>query len=161
VERKVLAVSHYSKLQQGALAYLDNHTVITLATYGLGGVWAAALFYANDLFDIYFLSAGHTRHAMNMASNNRVSGTIQENYRKWESIKGIQLEGFVEKLVGVDLRNALNVYARKFPLITEDNEPIKAALSGVNWYRLRPDRLYLIDNSKGFGHRDEINLTSQ
>jgi len=156
-----LAVSYYNQLQQEALAYLENHTVITLATNGPGGLWAAALFYANDLFEIYFLSAGHTRHALNIASNSRVSGTIQENYRNWESIKGIQLEGFIEKLANRDLRKALNVYARKFPLIAEDKEPVKAALSGVNWYRLRPDLLYLIDNSKGFGHRDEINLTGQ
>jgi len=26
----------------------------------------------------------------------------------------------------------------------------------VRWYRLEPQRLYFIDNSRGFGHRDEI-----
>jgi hypothetical protein len=30
----------------------------------------------------------------------------------------------------------------------------------VNWYRLRPERVYFIDNSKGFGQRDEIILVA-
>lgn len=160
MERKVLADNPHSSLQQEALAYLENHTVITLATYGPYGLWAAALFYANDMFDIYFLSAGHTRHAMNIETNKRISGTIQENYHDWQSIKGIQLEGSVEKLAADDMRKAINVYALKYPLIAADNEPVKTALSDIDWYRLTPERLYLIDNSKGFGHRDEIDLVN-
>lgn len=156
-----MTVTHHKKLQQEALAYLANHTVITLATHGPNGIWAAALFYASDWFNIYFLSAAHTRHALNMASNNRVSGTIQENYPDWESIKGIQLEGLVEKLDATDLRRAMHIYAMKFPLIADAKGPIKAALFAVDWYRLIPDRLYLIDNSKGFGHRDAVKLTSK
>lgn len=147
----------HNRLRKEALTYLENHTVISLATYGPYGLWSAALFYANDMFDIYFLSAGHTRHALNIESNKRVSGTIQENYQDWESIKGIQLEGLVEKLAADDLRKAISVYTMKYPLIADNKEPVKAALSNIDWYRLTPDRLYLIDNSKGFGHRDEIN----
>jgi hypothetical protein len=29
----------------------------------------------------------------------------------------------------------------------------------VRWFRLIPARVFFIDNSKGFGHRDEIDLT--
>jgi len=29
----------------------------------------------------------------------------------------------------------------------------------VDWYELRPSRLYLIDNSLGLGHRDEVALS--
>jgi SAM-dependent methyltransferase len=35
---------------------------------------------------------------------------------------------------------------------------IAAALERVRWFRLEPERLYFIDNTRGFGHRDEIRL---
>ena len=50
-----------------ALAYLAAHHVVTIATHGPLGLWAAAVFYANDGFRLVFLSAGHTRHAQNLS----------------------------------------------------------------------------------------------
>jgi hypothetical protein len=35
---------------------------------------------------------------------------------------------------------------------------MQAALAKVNWYVLRPEKLFFIDNSLGLGHRDEIAL---
>jgi hypothetical protein len=35
---------------------------------------------------------------------------------------------------------------------------IQTALKRVNWYHLTPQQFYFIDNSKGFGHRDEVEL---
>ena len=75
-----------------ALAYVAGHHVMTLATHGPEGVWAAAVFYAHDSFRFVFLSAGHTRHAQNMAAAPDVAATIQSDYDDWTAIKGIQLE---------------------------------------------------------------------
>ena len=145
-------------VEHAALAYLEAHTVLTLATHGPDGVWAAALFYASRDFDLYFLSASHTRHGQNLAINKRAAGTIQENYHNWESVKGLQLEGEVTLLSGENEKQAIKIYARKFPLIKEENGVIATALEKVSWYHFRPDRLLMVDNSAGFGHRDEVNL---
>ena len=145
-------------VRHSALDYLEQHTVMTLATHGSQGLWAAALFYASEGFDIVFISAGHTRHGRNLADNHLAAGTIQEDYQDWAAIKGIQLEGSVALLSGRDREQALTIYAKKFPFIQADNGPIQAALELVNWYRLTPEKLYLVDNSKGFGHRDEVVL---
>ncbi|APR05899.1 hypothetical protein [Thauera chlorobenzoica] len=40
---------------QEPLTYLQRHHVMTLATHGAGGPWAAAVFYVNDGADLYFL----------------------------------------------------------------------------------------------------------
>jgi uncharacterized protein YhbP (UPF0306 family) len=132
--------------------------VLTLATHGPEGLWAAAVFYANDGFDFYFLSAGHTRHAQNMAASPRVAATIQENYDDWTAIKGIQLEGVVRHLTGREREAAFRLYAGKFRFLERPISAIETALARVNWYCLSPDRLYFVDNGRGFGHRDEINL---
>lgn len=153
-----MANKQVSEIQQAALDYLELHSVITLATHGPQGLWAAALYYASEAFDLYFLSAGHTRHAQNVAVDTRVAGTIQENYHDWSAIKGIQLEGAVALLSGPAQERAIALYAEKFPLIKAASGPIQNALEGMNWYRLTPERLYMINNSKGFGHRDEVQL---
>ena len=141
---------------EGCLSYLQAHRVITLATQGRAGLWAAAVFYASEQFELYFLSAPNTRHALNLADTPRAAGTIHEDYANWRVIKGIQLEGPVQHLRGVERRAAVECYARKFPFLRNAPEAIVRALQGVEWFSLVPDRLYFIDNDRGFGHRDRI-----
>lgn len=141
-----------------ALDYLARHNVMTLATYGPEGVWAAAVFFASEGFDLYFLSAGHTRHARNMAASPRVAATIQEDYADWAAIKGIQLEGTARLLASQEREAAVARYADKFQFLKQPVAVVEKALAGVNWYQLTLERLYFIDNSRGFGHRDEIAL---
>lgn len=145
-------------VQALALSYLESHQVVTLATVGEAGPWAAAVFYVNEGFDLYFLSAGHTRHARNITAHPRVAATIQEDYRDWPAIQGIQLEGDVSQLGGAVRENAVAVYTVKYPFLAGADEQIRAALARVNWYRLRPDLLYFIDNTQGLGHRDAVPL---
>ena len=142
-----------------ALAYLEQHTVLSLATSGRQGVWAAAVFYANDNFDLYFLSAGHTRHGQNLDENGRAAATVQENYSDWPAIQGIQLEGQVRLLAGDERASAIALYRRKYAFLQSAGPALEAELEKINWYCLSPDRLYFIDNSQGFGHRDEIELS--
>lgn len=138
------------------LAYLRAHRVLTLATQGPAGLWAAAVFYASEGFSLYFLSASDTRHATNILSERRVAGTIHDDDVPWQEIRGIQLEGPVQQLHGAARDQAIAVYVQKFPFLAEAPEPVQAALEEVSWFRLSPDKLFFIDNQRGFGHRDRI-----
>lgn len=141
-----------------ALAFVAAQRVMTLATTGPQGLWAAAVFYAHDDFRLYYLSAGHTRHARNTAINPLVAATIQEQVHDWPDIKGIQLEGEVEQLEGDEREAAIALYRAKYPFLQNAAAAVASAMRRVNWYRLTPTRLYFVDNSRGFGHRDEIVL---
>lgn len=140
----------------GALDYLARHNVLTLATQGPAGLWAAAVFYASEQFSLYFLSAPDTRHVQNLRHHPWAAGTIQEDYADWKEIKGIQLEGAVHQLSGADREAAIASYEEKFAFLREAPPQMREALERVDWFRLRPDRLYFIDNSRGFGHRERI-----
>lgn len=143
--------------RERALAYLGGHNVATLSTCGSDGPWAAAVFYASESFTLYFLSLPSSRHGRNLAADPRAAATVQEDYRDWPEIKGIQMEGRVAVLAGLDRERALRLYARKFPLIADPAEAgISDALSRVWWYSLIPERVYFVDNSVGFGHRDQV-----
>jgi len=141
--------------------YLAGHHVMTLATHGSDGPWAAAVFYASEGASLIFLSAPATRHCRNLALDPRCAATIQEDYREWPEIKGIQLEGRVIELHGDEEKRAQQLYGDKFPVIgplAKVPPAIVKALAKVRWYRLVPERFYFIDNGRGFGHRDEIGL---
>src|SRR5690606_9597726 len=92
----------------------------------------------------------------NIAANPQVAATIQEDYADWQDIKGIQLEGRVSELLGEEREAAVARYKARYPFVATAGPEMAAALARVSWYRLRPERLYFIDNSKGLGHRDEI-----
>jgi uncharacterized protein YhbP (UPF0306 family) len=156
-EEGEIAVGH--ELRDQVLNYLRHHQVMTLATCGAEGPWAAAVFYVNKEFALYFLSAGHTRHVQNLQQEPRVAAAIQEDYRDWPEIKGIQLEGIVDELSGQQRRQAQSLYERKYPFLKNADPQIRSGLARINWYRLKPTRLYFIDNSKGLGHRDAVSLS--
>ncbi len=139
--------------------YLRTHRVATLATMAGDGPWAAAVFYASDGEALYFLSSPNSRHCRNLEQDPRAAATIQGDYGDWSEIKGVQMEGNVSRVRGADEKRARQLYGEKFPLIGKLGSapaPIVAALRRVRWYRLKPTRLFFIDNSVGFGHREEI-----
>lgn len=148
-------------LRARVINYLREHHVMTLASHGDDGVWAAAVFYANDGFEIYFLSSPGSRHCQNLARNPRASAAVHEDYADWKEIKGIQMEGIASVLAGKEAEHARRLYGAKFPVVGNPEQApalIVEALAKVRWYKLIPERLYFIDNSAGFGHRDEIDL---
>lgn len=151
-------------LTEKALTYLREHNVMTLATAGPEGVWAAAVFYVNDGFNLYFLSAPTSRHSLNLEAHPGVAAAIHEDYRDWRKIKGVQLEGQARRIEGAEQATAALRYGSKFPVVgnlAQAPVEIVQAMSRIVWYRLTPRRLYFIDNSLGLGHRDEVRLPAQ
>jgi uncharacterized protein YhbP (UPF0306 family) len=147
-----------------ALRYLEAHNVATLATTGAEGPWAAAVFYANTGFTLYFLSSPTSRHGGNIGDGAEVAATIQGDYSDWREIKGIQLEGRAKRLEGTERAEAEARFEAKFPrLVSPALAPsaIARALRLVAWYELEATRVYFVDNSRGFGHRDEIPLQDE
>lgn len=151
-------------LKETVLAYMRDHNTLTLSTYGEGGAWAASVFYANDEFIIYFLTDPKTRHGRNIIENPQVAATIDEDYRDWRKIKGIQLEGRAEIVVSRgEKAKALATYVRKFPFVTEFfSSPSKLSLAmftrvtSTTFFRITPSRILFLDNEKGFSHREEL-----
>ena len=146
-----------------ASRYLQQHHVVSLATSGSDGPWAAAVFYVSDGLTLYFLSSPTSRHCQNIAQDPHVAGTIQEDYADWAEIKGVQLEGLAINISGEDEAWARRLYGEKYPLvgmISQAPSAIVEALARVRWYQLVPQRVYFIDNSVGFGHRDELDPSS-
>ena len=154
-------------LKQQVIHYLQTHNTMTLATCANEVPWAATVFYASEEWKLYFFSAPQSRHCQNLAVNARVAVTVQEDYKDWRRIKGIQLEG---KALLVDSTlektKAMAVYARKYPEViklftTPGSGVFYQAFLKVKFYCVVPEKIYFLDNEQGFGKRQELELTEQ
>ena len=150
------------ELKQQILNYLQTHNTMTLATCASDTPWAATVFYASEELQLYFFSVPDSRHCQNLAANPRVAVTIQEDYKDWREIKGIQLEGTVALVDSLtEKAKAMAVYARKYPgvikLFTNPASGVfyKAFLK-VKFYCVAPEKVFYIDNAQGFGKRSEL-----
>jgi len=150
-------------LKARVLALLGEHHVMTLATVGADGPWAAAVFYAHDDLRLYFLSAPTSRHAVNLAAEPRVAATIQRDYDDWPGIRGLQLAGTVRQVAEADEARVRTLYQQRYPLVGGGAgvpRAIMEALNKIRWYELVPEDVYLIDNTLGFAHREHLSPSS-
>jgi uncharacterized protein len=150
-----------------ALDYLTKHNTVSLATVGADGPWATSVFYVNLGFSLYFLSEPKTQHVQNVLVNPDIGATVNEDYRDWREIKGIQMAARCTEVTSKrELARSLTAYVKKYPFVGQFLSPGQL-LSGmrvagrsldVRFYRVTPSRLLYLDNARGFSHREEIPL---
>jgi uncharacterized protein len=153
------------RLRRSILEYLAAHNSMTIASSHRNVPWASAVFYASDVFTLYFLSNPKSRHGTNIAENSRVSVAIHEDYSEWRAIKGIQLEGLAERVRSPKaMLQFWELYRKKFPFVEAFFKPgplrevVQSKLAGIRIYRVIPNAIWYLDNSQGFGHREMLPL---
>ena len=170
------------KLKETVLKYLEEHYTMTIATAKGESPWAAAVFYANDGFTLYFLSDPEARHSKSIAENPVVAVTVNEDYHDWREIKGIQMDGKAE-LVSTEEEMAkataayvakypftavyLKLMASPFPKVVKYLDKFLSKLPSVpsfstpfdaRFYKVVPGKVRFIDNEKDFAHPEEFTL---
>jgi len=149
---------------------LEPHNTITLATCRDGKPWAASLFFASDSdLNLFFVSDYRTHHARDIGDGADVVATINVDCSEWSGVKGLQVAGFAETVDGLGRMNALRYYLQKFSDVKalfespqgRDEETIAQRLKAANMYRLKPRWIRLIDNSKWFGYKLEVDCEQE
>ncbi len=101
-------------MQKRIFDFLAKHHLMSLATYGSAGVWAASCFYRFDPVDLalIFASAEATTHMRHIASNPKVAGTIAPYASQIYKIQGVQFQGEVYRAKPRQKR----LYCEAFPI---------------------------------------------
>jgi uncharacterized protein YhbP (UPF0306 family) len=143
-------------------AFLDIHHVMTLATSGNSGAHAASLMYARSAFTLYWTSDPRSRHSLHLEREARVSATIAPDYTDFRSIRGLQIAGRARRLDDADeAKEASATLVRRYAFLAEltSGPPaLRDAFGRAAFYALIPERITLIDNAYGFGHKETITL---
>lgn len=147
------------KLRVKILNYMERHNTLTLATTDGEQPWAAALFYVNDGFNLYFLSKPDSRHCQNLTARPQVAVTINEDYRDWQEIRGVQLKGRAYPVTGkMERAKAMALYLKKYPFVKNFYlvSAFKRVMSKVELYKIVPEAIWFVDNSGGYFNRQKL-----
>ena len=130
---------------------------MTLATTAPDGSPHAApvYFVADEDLRLYFFSEAKSLHSWQIAQNPKVAAAIYPQCDGWRDINGLQIRGearLAESAAEWD--SAWERYQLKFPFVAS----LKGVVAKNQLYVLIPHWLRLVDNSKGFGFKQEWKL---
>jgi hypothetical protein len=153
------------KLPDSLYDFLAAQTTLTLGTINSdGSPYLSDLFYAHDsALVFYFLSDPHTRHAQNLTRTPQVSVTVHQTVKDWQTIRGVQIIGEARRVTeATDRQHGFEIYVAKFPFVRKWLPSVERLgqahpLFGViELYKITPRWLRWIDNTQGFGHKEEF-----
>ncbi|MCX6025818.1 MAG: pyridoxamine 5'-phosphate oxidase family protein [Chloroflexi bacterium] len=130
----------------------------TLATAGAADEpMAAAVYFAyTPQLEFFLLSTPDTQHGRNLARDPRAAVTLFPPSRAWQEIRGAQMRGTAQLVDGAQHERGWQVYRARFPFVGE----LQAALAGARLHLFRLSWARVVDNRKGFGHKEEWQWTS-
>lgn len=146
--------------------FMDSLNTMNLSCSVEDKPWAAAVYFARQGYDLVFFSSPSSRHSLCFEKNNRAAATIHGEYQSWKEIKGIQMEGRVERISGMAaIAGATATYLKRFPFVKDffsDPSSIATGMSGkmadVALYVFRTESIYFMSNEVDFGVRWKISI---
>jgi nitroimidazol reductase NimA-like FMN-containing flavoprotein (pyridoxamine 5'-phosphate oxidase superfamily) len=139
------------------LTLLDQHRIMTVATLRPDG-WpqATTVGYVNEGLTLYFLCGLESQKARNLARDNRISLTIDQDTANLLTITGLSMAA---RAYAVDDRTEAEKVLRMLPLKYPDAPPLPMKMPGpdeIRLFRVTPTVISVLDYSKGFGHTDLV-----
>jgi hypothetical protein len=146
------------------VAFLAKNHVLSLATHGREGPHATNLLYAHDGLALFWVSDPDTRHSREIEADQRVAVTVARDHSDFSDIQGLQLTGTAACIASAEYRAwHLSQLAARYPfvkLLANAPPALQAAYARAAVYRFEPSRVVLIDNTKGFGHKETLDLAA-
>jgi len=153
-----------TELGRQIASFLAAHHVMSLATAGPGGPHAASLFYACDGLALIWVSEPASQHSRDIEADARVAATVAPDYSDFAAIRGVQIVGAAQRIVAADEhKRQLAQLEKRYSFLgqlAEGPPKLREAYARTAVYRLQPTRIVLIDNSKGFGHKETLEVTT-
>ncbi len=131
--------------------YLEKNKLMALATVSRGVPWVANVFFAYDKnCNLFFFSKEDTRHCRYIKENTKVAVGIHQFWGRSFSVKGLQLTGHANKIVGKEFTRLFPIYLRRYPWAVK-------FLQDHILYKITPKEIYYIDQ-EFFGHFNRVRI---
>ena len=133
-------------MDERIINFLKAQTNLTLATSNGDQPYCANCFYActEDGTGLIFKSKQETEHAQQVLKNPNVAGSILPDKLVLARLQGIQFTGAAHQLTGEELKNAEQLYNKKFSMAR--------AVSGEFWM-ITLQNIKMTDNIFGIGNK--------
>jgi uncharacterized protein len=143
-------------------AFLDSHHILSLATLGPDGPHAVNLFYVRDEYSLLWVSDPSSRHSIHLEHQPRATATIANDCLDYSRINGLQVFGEANKIAdATECEQSRRRLELRFPFMSDLGDApdrLRDAYRRAEFYRLKPSRIVLIDNSRGFGFKEAIDF---
>ena len=145
--------------KQKILGLLDDHRIMTIATLRPDG-WpqATTVGYVHEGLTLYFLCGRDSQKAANLARDDRVSLTIDDDTDQLMEITGLSMAAHAKPVA--DMAKAEEILRKLIQQYAGDSSytgpmPNVAELA---IYRIEPTVVSVLDYSKGFAHTDLVSV---
>jgi uncharacterized protein YhbP (UPF0306 family) len=149
-------------LREEIVAFLESQHVASLATVVDGAAHAANVMYALEGLSLLWTSDPASRHSAAIERDPRVTATVAPDYTDFRLIRGAQIAGRARRLAdAAEAAHARDLLRRRFPFLRElDNAPpgLRTAIGKAAYYRLDPESVTLIDNTRRFGDKRTLRI---
>lgn len=138
------------------LDILNQAKDLTLATVRPDGYpQATTVSFAHDGITIYVGIGKDSQKADNIRHNNKVSLTVNTEYKDWNEIKGLSM-GAVAQILSdqADIKHAADCLLKRFPQAAEWADAEKG--DQVAFLKIVPKIISVLNYEKGFGHTDLV-----
>jgi len=128
---------------------------------GRGGPHAANLFYVRDGFTLIRVSDPNSRHSTDIEDDAVVAATIAPDCFDIDEIRGAQISGHAHAITTDARAIARRLLEARYPRVESlfgVSSVIREAYARMEFYQLESTRMVLIDNSRGFGHKETLEL---
>ena len=146
------------KIRQTIQALMDQHRTMTIATLRPDG-WpqATTVGYGNEGFTLYFLCGKESQKAANLARDDRVSITIDDDTSQVMEITGLSMAARAQRVTDpTEGAKALQLLMQRYP----EQKALKLPMpkpEEVAIFRVVPTVISVLDYTKGFAHTDLVN----
>lgn len=143
-------------IESKILQLLSHHRKLTIATLRPDG-WpqARTVGYGNEGLTIYFLCGPDSQKAENLARDDRVSLTIDDDIGQVMAIEGLSMAARAQVVTDpIEAEKALKLMIERYP--PQDAPLPMPSVADVRIFRLTPTVISVLDYSKGFGHTDLV-----
>lgn len=144
-------------IRKQILTLLDQHRIMTIATLRADG-WpqATTVGYANEGLSLYFLCGLDSQKAANLARDDRVSLTINDDTPQVMEITGLSMAARAQAVLDpAEGEKALRLLMARYP--QQSSLPLSMPTpQDVRIFRVTPTVISILDYRKGFGHTDLV-----
>ena len=143
-------------IRKKILDLLARHRKMTVATLRPDG-WpqATTVGYGNEGLTIYFLCGPDSQKAANLARDNRLSLTIDDDTGQVMAIEGLSMAARAEAVIDPkEAEKALGLMIERYP--PQDVPLAMPKPEDIRIFRVTPVVISVLDYSKGFGHTDLV-----
>lgn len=144
-------------LRRKILTLLDQHRVMTLATLRPDG-WpqATTVGYANEGLSLYFLCGLDSQKAANLARDNRVSLTIDDDTPQVMEITGLSMAARAQPVTDpAEAEKAIGLLMSRYHEQASFPLPMPKP-ADVRIFRVTPVVISVLDYTQGFAHTDLV-----